>query len=154
MKKGDNYKTAPDISKVKAPAGNQPTGASKNQPAEEREAIHIIAPLPPLCQYTERKFTMKSRRNTRRTAQTAALLLTGALLGALVTAALSDKERSSDRTATVYSTAGAESWEYSGKGMQYDESTHKLSYSDHTGAKHTVYTLGYIVEVTEGGSSR
>lgn len=91
---------------------------------------------------------MKSRRNTRRTAQTAALLLTGALLGALGTAALSDKERSSDRT------AGAESWEYSGKGMQYDESTHKLSYSDHTGAKHTVYTLGYIVEVTEGGSAR
>ncbi len=99
-------------------------------------------------------FTMKPRRNTHRTAQTAALLLTGALLGALGTAALSDKERSSERTATVYSTAGAESWEYSGKGMQYDESTHKLSYSDYTGAQHTVYTLGYIVEVTEGGSSR
>lgn len=47
--------------------------------------------------------------------QAAALLLTGALLGALGTATLSDKERSSDRTATVYSTAGAESWEYSGK---------------------------------------
>ena len=97
---------------------------------------------------------MKSRRNTRRTAQTAALLLTGAILGALGTAALSDIERGSDRTATVYSTAGAESWEYSGKGMEYDQNAHKLSYSDPTGARHTVYTLGYIVEVTEGGSVR
>ena len=97
---------------------------------------------------------MKTRRNARRRAQTVAILLTGVLLGVIGTAALTDKERSSDRTATVYSTAGAESWEYSGKGMQYDESTHKLSYSDHTGAKHTVYTLGYIVEVTEGGSVR
>ena len=97
---------------------------------------------------------MRTRKTTRKRTQAAALLLTGALLGALGTATLSDKERSSDRTATVYSTAGAESWEYSGKGMEYDQNAHKLSYSDTTGARHTVYTLGYIVEVTEGGSIR
>lgn len=94
---------------------------------------------------------MKIRRNERRRAQTVAILLMGVLLGTIGTAALTDKERSSDRTATVYSVTGGEAWNYSGTGMQYDENAHKLSYSDTTGAKHTVYTLGYIVEVTERG---
>lgn len=92
---------------------------------------------------------MKSLRTKHRAVQSAALVLIGAVLGTLVTASLTDKEIYSERTATVYSTTGAESWHYSGAGMKYDESAHKLSYSDTTGAKHTVYTLGYIVEVTE-----
>lgn len=94
---------------------------------------------------------MKSRRTNHRAAQSAALILTGAILGTLGTVTIADREISSERTATVYSTTGAESWHYSGAGMQYDENAHKLSYSDTTGAKHTVYTLGYIVEVTERG---
>lgn len=115
----------------------------------------IAYPLPNVKEIDMKgSFTMRTHKTTRKRMQAAALLLTGALLGALGTATLSDKERSSDRTATVYSTAGAESWEYSGKGMEYDQNAHKLSYSDPTGARHTVYTLGYIVEVTEGGSVR
>lgn len=94
---------------------------------------------------------MRTRRTTRRTAHTAALFLTGVLLGALGSVALTDRDEGLERTATVYSTTSPETWSYSGAGMQYDENAHKLSYSDTTGAKHTVYTLGYIVEVTERG---
>ena len=140
--------------KQKPPSGTNRQGQARTNPQRSGKAVYIIAPLPCYVNTWKGSFTMKSRRNTCRTAQTAALLLTGAILGALGTATLSDKERSSDRTATVYSTAGAESWEYSGKGMEYDQNAHKLSYSDPTGARHTVYTLGYIVEVTEGGSVR
>lgn len=90
-----------------------------------------------------------SRSRLRKAVQSVALILIGIAVGAAGSSGIR-KAETAPRMATVYSTTSPETWNYSGNGLQYDEEAHKLVYSDTTGTRHTVYTMGYIVEIMEG----
>lgn len=83
--------------------------------------------------------------------RTATFLLIGAILGTWGTLTLSAVSEETTTTATIYSTTGAETYRYTGAGIRYDSEAEKITYTDTRGAKHTIYTHGYIVELTERG---
>lgn len=90
-----------------------------------------------------------SRSRLHKAVQSVVLILIGIAVGAAGSSGMR-KAETAPRMATVYSTTSPETWNYSGNGLQYDEEAHKLIYSDTTGARHTVYTMDYIVEIMEG----
>ena len=79
--------------KQKPPSGTNRQGQARTNPQRSGKAVYIIAPLPCYVNTWKGSFTMRTHKTTRKRMQAAALLLTGALLGALGTAALSDIER-------------------------------------------------------------
>ena len=83
--------------------------------------------------------------------RTAAFILIGAILGTWGTLTLSAVSEETTTTATIYSTTGAETYSYTGAGIRYDSEAEKITYTDNRVERHTIYTHGYIVELTERG---
>ena len=83
--------------------------------------------------------------------RTAAFILIEAILGTWGTLTLSAVSEETTTTATIYSTTRAETYRYTGTGIRYDSEAEKITFTDTRGAKHTIYTHGYIVELTERG---